>query len=96
MTTRADRGLLAELDGHDVLAGRASRHGLTLLTRQRRSWPLPGGQHAQEPGERRPGSRLIAAGAVLLFLLGLGLLAVSLRRAVPATSCTSGTSTSPA
>jgi hypothetical protein len=78
MTTSTDRGLLAELDGHDVLAGRANRHGLTLLTRQRRSWPgRPGEQRAQEPGERRPGSRLIATGAVLLFLLGLGLLAVS-------------------
>ena len=78
MTTRADRGLLAELDGHDVLAGRASRHGLTLLTRRRRSWPRrPGGRRAQEPGERRPGSRLIATGGALLFLLGFGLLAVS-------------------
>jgi hypothetical protein len=78
MTTRADRGLLAELDGHDVLAGRASRHGLTLLTRQRRSWPRrPASGPTGEPGERRPGSRLIAAGAILLFLLGLGLLAVS-------------------
>ena len=78
MTTSTDRGLLAELDGHDVLAGRASRHGLTLLTRQQRSWPgRSGEQRGQEPGERRPGSRLIATGAVLLFLLGLGLLAVS-------------------
>jgi hypothetical protein len=78
MTTSTDRGLLAELDGHNVLAGRASRNGLTLLTRQRRSWPgRLGGQRAQEPGERRPGSRLIATGAILLFLLGLGLLAVS-------------------
>lgn len=78
MTTSTDRGLLTELDGHDVLAGRASRHGLTLLTRQRRSWPGRSGEYrGQEPGERRPGSRLIATGAVLLFLLGLGLLAVS-------------------
>jgi hypothetical protein len=76
MTTAADHGLLAELDGHDVMAGRANRNGLTLLTRKRRSrpqWP----RRRREPGERRPGSRLIASGGVLLFLLGAGLLAVS-------------------
>jgi len=76
MTTSADHGLLAELDGHDVMAGRANRNGLTLLTRKRRSWPQwP--RREREPGERRPGSRLIASGGVLLFLLGAGLLAVS-------------------
>jgi len=76
MTTSADHGLLAELDGHDVMAGRANRNGLTLLTRKRRSrlqWP----RRRREPGERRPGSGLIASGGVLLFLLGAGLLAVS-------------------
>jgi hypothetical protein len=76
MTARADRGLLAELDGHQVLAGRANRRGLTLLTRERRAWPRRPGRE-REPGDGRPGSRLVAAGGILLFLLGGGLLTVS-------------------
>ena len=78
MTTRADRELLAEVNGHYLLAARANRHGLTLLTKPRRTWSRrQDGQHEREPGEKRPGRRLISTAAVLLFALGLGLLAVS-------------------
>jgi hypothetical protein len=78
MTTRADRELLAEVNGHYLLAARANRHGLTLLTKPRRTWSRrQDGQHEREPGEKRPGRRLVSTAAVLLFALGLGLLAVS-------------------
>ena len=78
MTTRADRDIRAAVDGRDVLAGHTNRDGLTLLTRPRRSWSWrQRSGRAREPGEKRPGARLIATGAVLLFLLGIGLLAVS-------------------
>jgi hypothetical protein len=63
----------ARLNGHDVLAGRASRDGVTLVTVPRRSWAW----RRRGPGEARPGSRLIAAGTVLLFAVMAGLLAVS-------------------
>lgn len=66
------------LGGDQPVAGRANRQGLTLLTLERRGWPW----RRRDPNRRaerqvRPGSRLIATGAVLLFFLGSGLLAVS-------------------
>jgi len=76
MTTSADRGLLAELDGHEVMAGRANRSRLTLLTRQRRSGARPA-RRQREPGERRPGSRLIAVAAWLLVLAMAAILFVT-------------------
>ena len=74
MTTQADR-VVRGLNGHDVLAGHANRDGMTLITKPRHFWPRVSGRERQPQG--RPGSRLIATGAVLLFLLGAGLLAVS-------------------
>jgi hypothetical protein len=66
------------LHGHDVLAGHASGIGMTLITTPRHFWPrLFGGQRQRPPREKRPGGRLIGTGAVLLVLLGAGLLAVS-------------------
>jgi hypothetical protein len=68
----------AALNGHGLLAGRASRDGITLVTAPRHTWPRrrrdPG---ERQPGEARPGSRLIAAGTVLLFAVMAGLLGVS-------------------
>ena len=78
MTMTADRArelLGAGLNGHDVVAGHASRNGMTLVTTPHR-WQW----HKRERRQRRevkPGSRLIAAGGFLLFLLAAGLLAVS-------------------
>src|SRR5260370_15143629 len=70
------------LSGHEVLGGHASQRGTLLITQPRHFWPrLFGGRHqAQaraESQEKRPGRRLIGTGAVLLILLGAGLLAVS-------------------
>ena len=75
MTTSTDRDILQPVNGRDVLAGHANRNGVTLLTTPHRwQWrPRP----RQDRREVRPGSRLIGTGGVLLFLLGLGLLAVS-------------------
>jgi hypothetical protein len=68
----------AKLNGHRLLAGRASRDGITLVTAPRRSWPRRWWTE-REPqlGETRAGARLIAAGTVLLFAVMAGLLAVS-------------------
>jgi len=68
----------ARLNGHALLAGRANRDGVTLLTVPRRSWSWRRqGLGERRPGEARPGSRLIAAGTVLLFAAMAGLLGVS-------------------
>jgi hypothetical protein len=72
----ADRA--RQLLGGDLVAGHANRQGLTLVTSQHRGWPWR--QRDPNPAggrQARPGSRLIASGAFLLFLLGSGLLAVS-------------------
>jgi hypothetical protein len=65
--------------GCDLLAGHANRDGMTLITGPRRGWSW---YQRDQRAERdihvaRPGSRLIAAAAVLLTGLGVGLLAVS-------------------
>ena len=75
MTTSTERDIRQAVNGHDLLAGHASRDGIQLLTTPHRWQWRP-----RERRERRvvkPGSRLIGTGGVLLFLLGLGLLAVS-------------------
>jgi hypothetical protein len=81
LTTDQARRLLggsAGLNGHGLLGGRTTRDGVTLVTVPRSSWSWrwrdPG---EQRPGEARPGSRLIAAGTVLLFAAMAGLLGVS-------------------
>ena len=72
LTTDRAREMLGGLNGHDVLAGHANRGGMTLLTKAPRiSW------RRAEPRERGDGHRLIGAGALLLAVLGVGLLAVS-------------------
>jgi hypothetical protein len=72
---RARQLLGADINGRDVVAGHANRNGLTLLTTPHRwQWRR---RERRERREVRPGSRLIGTGGVLLFLLGLGLLAVS-------------------
>jgi hypothetical protein len=76
MTSDTARQLLGgDINGHDVVAGHANRSGLTLLTTPHRWQWRP--RERRERREVRPGSRLIGTGGVLLFLLGLGLLAVS-------------------
>lgn len=69
----------APLSGHDLVAGHANRNGMTLLTQQpRRGWSwFQRDQRRAGQRQRRPGMRLIGTGAVLLVLLGAGLLAVS-------------------
>jgi hypothetical protein len=66
-------------DGRDLLEGHANRDGMTLITRPWRAWSWyqqDQGPEREKPAAR-PGSRLIAAAAVLLVGLGIGLLAVS-------------------
>ncbi len=75
MTTSTDRDVFAAVNGHDIRAGHANSRGLTLITQPRHFWPHLFGDRPARPA--RPGSRLIASGGVLLFLLGTGLLAVS-------------------
>jgi len=78
MTTSTDRDF-RRLNGHDVLGAHADTRGMTLITRPRHFWPGLFGapRPPADTRQARPGSRLISAGAVLLFLLGTGLLAVS-------------------
>jgi hypothetical protein len=76
LTTDQARQILggsARLNGHGLLGGRANSDSVTLVTVPRRSWSW----RRREPGEARPGSRLIAAGTVLLFVAMAGLLGVS-------------------
>jgi hypothetical protein len=76
MTSDRARQLLGgSITRHDLVAGHANRSGLTLLTTPHRWQWRP--RERRERREVRPGSRLIGTGGVLLFLLGLGLLAVS-------------------
>jgi hypothetical protein len=73
---RARQLLGGGINGHDFVAAHADRRSLTLVTPQRRGWRRRDpNRHAER--EVRPGSRLIATGAVLLLALGCGLLAVS-------------------
>jgi hypothetical protein len=67
------------LNGHDLLAGHANRGEMTLATRARRGWSWFQRDQRRERADRevRPGSRMIMAALVLLFVLGAGLLAVS-------------------
>lgn len=66
-------------NGRDILGGHANASGRRWFTR-RRTWPWASGG-PQLPKRRRagkPGSRMIATATGLLFLLGAGLLGVSL------------------
>jgi hypothetical protein len=67
----------ARLNGHDVLAGHANRRGTVVISRPRDYWPWLSRRRERQPGQARPGSRLIAAGTVLLFAAMAGLLGVS-------------------
>ena len=68
----------ARLNGHGLLGGRATGDGVTLVTVPRRSWSWRRRDLGERrPGQARPGSRLIAAGTVLLFAAMAGLLGVS-------------------
>jgi hypothetical protein len=85
MTTSTDRyaarnghDVIAGLDGHEVIAGDANHNGLTLITTPHWwQWREREPRKRRERREVKPGTRLIAAGGVLLFVLGAGLLAVS-------------------
>lgn len=74
MTTSTDRALLEQMNWHDVKAAHTNVNGTTVLTTPHWWQWRP---RARQRHEVKPGSRLIATGAVLLFLLGTGLLAVS-------------------
>jgi hypothetical protein len=74
---RALQLLGADINGHDLVAGHANRNGLTLLTTPHRwQWRQRERRERQEP--KHDGSRLVAFSAGLLFLLGVGLLSVSI------------------
>jgi hypothetical protein len=80
LTTDQARQLLggpAHLNGHDVLAGHANRRATVLISRPRDYWPWLSSRRERQPGEARPGARLIAAGTMLLFAAMAGLLGVS-------------------
>jgi hypothetical protein len=74
MTTSADRLMLEQLNWRHVKAVHTNVDGTSVQTTlhwwQRRP-------RERQRREVKPGTRLIATGGVLLFLLGLGLLAVS-------------------
>ncbi len=65
-----------DVNGH-AYAGHANRDRTVLLTKPKRSWSFSQRWASDEPRKHRPGMRLIGTGAVLLVLLGAGLLAVS-------------------
>jgi len=67
----------AHPNGQDVVAGHANRRGTVLISRPRDYWPWLFSRRERQPGQTRPGSRLIAAGTALLFLAMVGLLGVS-------------------
>lgn len=66
--------LLSEVNG-DAYAGHANKYRTVLLARRGRRRERKHGQRRER--QSRPGMRLIGTGAVLLVLLGAGLLAVS-------------------
>lgn len=65
--------------GQDLLAGHANRDGITLITGPRHGWSWFQRDQRSECArkEAQPGSSMIMASLVLLFALGVGLLAVS-------------------
>ncbi len=78
MTTQADRARAGGISGHDLLAGHADSRGMTLVTKPRHFWPrLFAGRPAGEHRQARPGARMVGTAAVLLFVMGAGLLSVS-------------------
>jgi len=79
MTTQAaDRELIDEVSRH-AIAGHANARGMTLVTKPRLSWPrlFASRRAARDPQQGRPGARLVGTAAILLFVLGAGLLSVS-------------------
>jgi hypothetical protein len=79
LTPDRARELLGGTNGHDVLGGHSNQRGTILVTQPRHFWLrlFGGGTRHREIPQRRSGMRLIGTGAVLLILLGAGLLAVS-------------------
>jgi len=76
-TQAADRELIDEVSKH-VLAGHANSRRMTLVTKPRHFWPrLFARRPARDPQQGHPGARLVGTAAVLLFVLGVGLLSVS-------------------
>src|SRR6185437_8935921 len=83
MTTRSDRMLLEDVNGYDVLGARRNAQGETVYITRPGDMPRLGwlrrGEHEGRPWTTAtPGSRMIGAATALLFLLGAGLLGVSL------------------
>src|ERR1019366_3319377 len=79
MTTQAaDRELIDEVSRH-ALADHANSRRMTLVTKPRLFWPglFASRRPARDPQQGRPGARLVGTAAVLLFVLGVGLLSVS-------------------
>ena len=79
MTTQAaDRELIDEVSRH-AIAGHANSRRMTLVTKPRLFWPrlFASRRPARDPQEGHPGARLVGTAAVLLFVLGAGLLSVS-------------------
>ncbi|HEY5359790.1 MAG TPA: hypothetical protein VIJ82_19255 [Streptosporangiaceae bacterium] len=74
----ADRALIDKVSRH-AIAGHANSRRMTLVTKPRLSWPrlFASRRPARDPQHGRPGSRLVGTAAVLLFVLGAGLLSVS-------------------
>lgn len=67
-----------DINGRDVLGGHANANGRVLFTRPRRHFIWPSRRPRNPRPGGKPGSRMIASAMVLLFVLGAGLLAVSL------------------
>jgi hypothetical protein len=67
------------LNGHDVRKAHTNSRGSVVITQPTVRWPFlrPPGERAAEERAERPGARMIQWATAFLFVLGLGLLAVS-------------------
>ena len=78
MTAQAADRERTDQVSRQALAGHANSRRLTLVTRPRLFWPLFASRRpARSPQHGRPGARLVECAAVLLLVLGVGLLSVS-------------------